>query len=167
MSLFVLIWHQDKYWRSWLHLVTHCTYLWDTINASNVNLLAWDQIQTVSLFDNWDHRIDPGMALVVRLHFVYVELELMFLLNGCEAYQRIFEFPFEVSSEKNRKKRLNKGLLILWPWIPHSTDIIHILERGLRRKSFENVSVVSEWPCERDFGVLATENRVKRRNRLN
>ena len=43
----------------------------------------------------------------------------------------------------------------------------HIRER-LRRKSFENVRVVvSEWPCERDFGVLATENRVKRRNRLN
>ena len=36
----------------------------------------------------------------------------------------------------------------------------HIRER-LRRKSFENVSVVSEWPCERDFGVLATENRVR------
>ena len=42
----------------------------------------------------------------------------------------------------------------------------HIRER-LRRKSFENVSVVSKWPCERDFGVLATKNRVKRRNRLN
>ena len=78
-------------------------------NNKKYYLLAWDQIQNVSSFDNLDRKTDPGMALDVRLHFEYVEPEQKF--PDCEyvAYRRTLLLPFWASSVKgieNNNKRM-------------------------------------------------------------
>ena len=84
------------------------------------NLLAWDQIQNVSSFDNSDQKIDPGMALDVQLRSGYVGLERMFRDYEYVAFRRTLEFPFWVSSRIGRGREWSQLTYFRTNWPTYS-----------------------------------------------